>query len=465
MKISNKIISTIAMAVFSTSAIAQGLNSAYFTQDYKYRHDMNPAFDNEQSYIAVPFLGNVNAKTLGTFGYKDVVLDNPLYPTSSDKKKTTFMNPYIDGALDGFRKGDNIMAVEGSVAILSAGFKGFKGYNTIELNSRSNVSTILPYELFEFARNTGNKTYNIGDISLEAQSFVELAFGHSRDINSKLRVGGKLKVLFGIANATFDFKNVTADLQSANEWTISGDAQAHASMKGLTYTTRIKENQTGTGTFERITGVDVNGAGIGGIGLAIDLGGVYKVNENLTISAAVLDLGFIHWSNDMHAENKDKSFTFDGFHDVSVHSGGDNPIEHQFDEYNDQIVNFINLQDRGDDGGHTSGIGARINVGAEYILPAYRKLSFGLLGSQKIDGKYSWTEGRLSANIAPLKWLDGGLSFALNTYTGSAGWILNIHPSKVNFFIGMDHIIGKFSKEFIPISSNGSINVGFNVVW
>src|SRR5574344_1792316 len=97
MKISNKIISTIAMAVFSTSAIAQGLNSAYFTQDYKYRHDMNPAFDNEQSYIAVPFLGNVNAKTLGTFGYKDVVLDNPLYPTSSDKKKTTFMNPYIDG--------------------------------------------------------------------------------------------------------------------------------------------------------------------------------------------------------------------------------------------------------------------------------------------------------------------------------------------------------------------------------
>ena len=103
------------MAVFSTSAIAQGLNSAYFTQDYKYRHDMNPAFDNEQSYIAVPFLGNVNAKTLGTFGYKDVVLDNPLYPTSSDKKKTTFMNPYIDGALDGFRKGDNIMAVEGSV--------------------------------------------------------------------------------------------------------------------------------------------------------------------------------------------------------------------------------------------------------------------------------------------------------------------------------------------------------------
>ena len=29
------------------TAMAQTLNSAYFTEDYKFRHDMNPAFENK----------------------------------------------------------------------------------------------------------------------------------------------------------------------------------------------------------------------------------------------------------------------------------------------------------------------------------------------------------------------------------------------------------------------------------
>ena len=32
------------------TAMAQTLNSAYFTEDYKFRHDMNPAFENKQNY-------------------------------------------------------------------------------------------------------------------------------------------------------------------------------------------------------------------------------------------------------------------------------------------------------------------------------------------------------------------------------------------------------------------------------
>lgn len=36
------------------TAMAQTLNSAYFTEDYKFRHDMNPAFENKQNYISIP---------------------------------------------------------------------------------------------------------------------------------------------------------------------------------------------------------------------------------------------------------------------------------------------------------------------------------------------------------------------------------------------------------------------------
>ena len=38
--------------------MAQGLNSGYFTDDYKFRHNLNPAYGNSQNYISVPVLGS-----------------------------------------------------------------------------------------------------------------------------------------------------------------------------------------------------------------------------------------------------------------------------------------------------------------------------------------------------------------------------------------------------------------------
>ncbi len=457
-----------ALMMMGGAATAQTLNSSYFTDQYAFRHTMNPAFDNEQNYVSIPALGNLSVNIHGNFGYGDIVMKNPMYGNGSDKKMTTFMNPYISDskALDGFSTGNNRLAGDVNIAILSAGFKAFGGYNTVELNSKTAYGMVLPYELFEFARNTGNKSYDIGDISAHAQSYAELAFGHSRQITDKLRLGAKLKFLFGVARADFKFKDVKADLSSTEKWTISGDAQANVSMKGFKYETEMKDYETeGAGQYEHINDVDIDGGGIGGFGMAIDLGGIYKINDDWTVSASLLDLGFISWSDNAKAANNKKSFEFNGFHDTSVKSDGNNPLDKQADKYTDQISDFVNLQDQNSTGGRTTGIGATFNVGCEYTLPVYRKMTFGLLSTTRIKGEYSWTEGRLSANWKPLKWLDGGVNFAVNSFTASMGYVLNIHPKGYNFFIGMDHILGKMSKECIPLSSNASIAMGMSITW
>ena len=110
-------------------------------------------------------------------------------------------------------------------------------------------------------------------------------------------------------------------------------------------------------------------------------------------------------------------------------------------------------------------LGATLNVGARYTLPVYRKLNFGLLGTARIQGKYSWTDWRVSTNIAPLKWLDGGINMSAGTFGVGFGWVVNFHPNGFNFFVGMDHTIGKTTKEFVPLSSNGSLNLGMNVLF
>ena len=459
---------TAAMTLCGTAVTAQTMNSAYFTGDYKYRHDLNPAYGNEQNYISWPALGNLNVSTHGNFGYGDVVMNNPMFGKGSDKKMTTFLNPYISSsdALSGFSKGNNRISGNVDITILSAGFKAFGGYNTIELGARTSFGMSLPFELFEFAKNTGNKSYDIGDVTANATAFAQLAFGHSHQIGDKLRIGAKVKFLFGGARADLKMENLKADLTADDKWTVTGKATANVSMKGFTYLESEEEyNDPQRGTYRKVDDVDIDGAGLGGFGMAFDLGGIYKINRDWTVSAAVVDLGFINWSNNMQATNRSQSFIFNGFHDTAVKSDHTNSLDNQADKYGDQIADFANLSDEGDQGSRSTGFGATVNVGCEYTLPVYRKLTFGLLSSTRINGDHTWTEGRLSANVAPLKWLDGGINFAVNSYTASMGWVLNIHPKGQNFFIGMDHLLGKTSKEFIPLSSNASVCVGFNVAW
>ena len=454
------IISTMLITVAGTM-MAQNLNSAYFTDDFKFRHNMNPAYGNNQSYVSIPALGNLNIGTMGNFGLESILYENKW----GGKKTTTFMNPNISAAeaLSNFNSGDNNLLGNVKIAFLSGGFKAFGGYNTIEVNSKTNFGVSLPYELFAFAKNVGNDVYNIGDISANMQSYAELAFGHSHDINNKLRIGAKVKVLLGVARADVKMKNLKANL-TGDEWTINGQAQANVMMKGFNYQSEMEEYKSKPGSYQKVTDIDIDGAGISGFGLALDLGGIYKINNDITISAAINDLGFISWSTDMMARSSGAPFIFSGFRDMGVQSGN-NTFDDQIDSYGDQLADFVNLEDKGDQGGTTKGIAATINVGGEYILPMYRQMSFGLLSSTCLDGDFTWTEARLSANYRPLKWLGGGVNLAVGTYTTSFGWNLNIYPKGFNFFIGMDHLLGKTSKEMIPLSSNASMALGMSITW
>lgn len=458
-----KYILSAALMAMSGLVVAQDLNSAYFTEDFKFRHDMNPAYGNKQSYFSIPAIGNLNIRTMGNFGLESIFFENKW----GDKKLTTFMNPNIptSEALSNFSTGDNQLLGNVRLTILSVGFKAFGGYNTIELNSKTNIGVSLPYGLFEFAKNIGNKTYDIGGLGFNAQSYAELALGHSRDINEKLRVGAKVKLLLGIARADVKMDGLTADL-TGDEWTISGQAKAEVMMKGFKFQSEREEYDSRPGEYyNKVTDIDVDGVGLGGFGLAFDLGGIYKINDDITVSAAINDLGFISWSDCALAQSSGMPFKFNGFRDMGMNEEQGNTIDDQMDSYGDQLADFANLEDQGDQGGTTKGIGATINVGGEYTLPMYRQVSFGLLSSTRLYGDYSWTEARLSANYRPFKWLDGGVNFAVGTYATSFGWNLNIHPKGFNFFIGMDHILGKTSKEMIPLSSNANVALGMSITW
>ena len=453
MKYTKHIIAIGALLMTPLATLAQHTESGYFVDGYMYRHEMNPALSNNQNYIAFPALGNFNLGLQGNLN-----LENYIFNVNG--KTTTFLNPAIDANqflsdIDD----ENELNFNTNIKLIAAGFKAFGGYNTFGVGIRTNVQAMLPKTLFQFAKEgLSNKSYDISQFDINANAYAEIAFGHSRQINKKLRVGANLKFLVGLADIDAKFNKAQLNLGN-NEWTAITNAEINASVKGLTYETEISENTN----KPYVNNMNVDGFGPNGFGLGIDLGAEYKLDDTWTFSAALLDLGFISWNNNMVATtNGDKQFTTDDYQ-FSFDDKDSNNFEDELDRLTNGLSGLYELDNAGDKGGRTTMLATTLNLAAQYTLPVYNKLTFGLMNTTRFRGDFTWTDFRLSANVAPVKWFSAGVNGSLGTYGAAFGWIVNFHPTGFNLFVAMDQTLGKTTKEFIPLSSNASLNFGINV--
>lgn len=442
-----------AMILLPTALRAQDLSSGYFVEDYTYRYQMNPAFGNSQNFISMPALGNLNVGLHGNLGISDVLYN-------VDGKTTTFMNPKLssDEVLKNINDVNRIGTLD-KIGILSAGFKAFGGYNTVSINAVADVSVKVPGEMFNLLKNgVANKTYDLGDLRASGVAYGEIAFGHSRQVMKGLRVGATLKFMLGGGYMDAHMRNANLVL-GENEWTVTTDADMRSSVKGLTYKTKVND-RTG---HRYVNGIDVDGTGLNGFGMALDLGAVYETPvKGLTVSLALLDLGFISWNNDMLATtNGEKTFTTDKY-TFNADDDAPNSFSKEWDRLRDDFSAIYELDDMGDQGGRTSMPHATLNIGVQYALPMYNKLTFGLLNTTRLAGDFTTTDFRLSANIAPCRIFSGGVNLGVGTFGASFGWVANLHLTGFNFFLGMDRVPGKLCKQGVPLSSNAQVTMGIN---
>jgi hypothetical protein len=452
--------SIIAVAIWglASAATAQNLNSGYFTDGYLYRHTLNPAFGNDQSYVAMPALGNLNVGMNSNLRVDDILFN-------VNGRTALFLNPqvstseFLDGIHDKNKITENLR-----LQILGTGFKAFGGYNTFEINARQDLGLNIPGSLFRLAKEgIENKTYDISNFNAHAGGYAEIALGHSRQINDQLRVGAKLKVLLGIANIDANFKKAQLTL-GENEWIGITAAEIQASIKSMKY--EIEETERGPEgeetTHKYVSGLDIDSWGINGFGLAFDLGAEYKLDKNWAFSASLLDLGYIGWNNNYVAStNGERQINTDKYI-FNVDEDASNSFENEADRLMEGLSALYELQDNGDMGSRSKALAATMNLGVQYTPDFYDKLSFGLLNSTRMAGKYSWTEFRLSANVAPTNIFSASANMALCTYGTSFGWLLNFHPSGFNLFVGMDHTLGKLAKQGVPLSGRANVNIGIN---
>ncbi len=430
---------------------AQATRSGFFVDNYIYRYEMNPAIGNSKNFIAMPALGNINVQMNGTVGISDIFYN-------IDGKTSTFLNPKVSvEELMSNLNDNNRIGADIKLSLLAGGFKAFGGYNTVSINARTGMGIELPREIFSLLKEgISNRSYDISNLRGFANLYGEIAFGHSHQISKDWRVGASMKFLLG--GASIDAKLNQAKLSlGEDKWAIEADADINASIKGFQY---INDINTDTG-HRYVSDFDVNNTGLNGFGMAFDFGVVYSPS-NWNFSLALLDLGFLSWDNNMLAStNGVKKFDTDKY-TFNVDEDATNSFENEWEKIKNDLSAIYELEDMGDQGGITNTLGATLNAGIEFTLPSYNALSFGLLNTTRIQNKYSWTDFRLSANISPVKCLNGGINMSMGTFGVGFGWIVNLHTTGFNMFVGMDKTFGKLAKQGIPLSSNGSVNLGIN---
>ena len=482
------------MLVCTLSANAQFLRTSYFMEGTHYRQQLNPALTPTKGYFNLPVIGAVNATVGSTsLGYQDII---DIIDDGDDfYTKPDFMNRLKD---------NNKLNVNFSTEILSAGWYKGKNFWSFNIGLRTDIGANLTKNMFTFLNemetveeNWRNSNYDISGQQLNINAYTEIGLGLSRQINSRLTVGARVKALLGIGNMELKLNRVamSANLpsdQQINQWssesywnsmTPSQAAQAAQELKdkfnnyhaNLTVGAELKSSFKGLELQEEegkdyVTDFDFDSGklGIAGYGFGIDLGASYKILDNLTVSASVLDLGFISWSKSstkIASANPDpidiKGSTYANMVDPNNPNtvmNAVNQLQNDAQGYMDRVTNgdvldydMLQLEVSDAKESRKSRLASTLVLGAEYGF-FNKKLAVGVLSTTRFVQPDALTELTFSANYRPKSWFNVALSYsAIQSAGKSFGLGLKLGP----LFVGTDYMfLGKNSN-----SVNGFVGV------
>lgn len=483
------------MMLCTLSVNAQFLRTSYFMEGTHYRQQLNPALTPTKGYINIPVIGAINATVGSTsLGYQDII-------DIIDNGDDFYKNPDFLGRL----KDKNNLNVNFSTEILSAGWYKGKNFWSFNVGLRADIGANLTRNMFTFLNemdsfedNWRNSKYDLSNQQLNVNAFAEVGLGLSRQINSRLTVGARVKALLGIGNMELKLNNVAMNAnlptdsrikELQNSDYLSGlskdditslrneinnyhanlavDAHLESSFKGLNLKKEDGQDYISDFDFES------KDMGIAGYGFGIDLGASYKIMDNLTVSASILDLGFISWSkgstqvaNTQAANINMLGSDYVAGIDPDDIPGSINAIETNMkklqtdaDGYmhrvsGGDVLDYEMLQLRTEEASKSrkSRLASTIVVGAEYGF-FNNQLAVGALSTTRFVQPKALTELTFSANYRPKDWFNVALSYSVIQSAGkSFGLGLKLGP----LFLGTDYMfLGKNSNSvsgFVGVS-------------
>jgi len=493
------------VALFALSANAQQVTTLYFLENAPMRHTINPALQPvSQGYINFTPLGWM---TLGV-GNNSLTMSDVLYIDPATGKTITPLHPHGDKQAF-LRTLRNMTFINGeaTLGLLNMGFRiKENGYLTIGINERIDAGATLPKPMFNFLIGGGMSnltpgainSFNLAGLGFGGNAYTEIGVGYSHKINDQWTVGGKLKILLGQANMSVGSGKLGIDA-STDQWHINGDFaiemagpmnfNALPDMDNRRLIDVINDLSNGgssTKPFYVDSLINLNNIpGLikpSGYGAAIDLGFTWKPIEQLQISAAINDLGFIYWNN-----SRKYTASLDTIYDGVGVIDYDNPAyRDQYGNFSPEIVidsalstlkglaNAIILHPAGS--GYAKMVSARLNVGLDANFWDNR-VGVGIVSATRLYNARLYEEVTIGVSFRPVNWFNIAATYSLmnNGKFSNIGAGLSFMPyDGINMTLAMDYI----PTTYAPIDINGApkyllpykakmvnLALGFSICW
>jgi len=255
-----------------------------------------------------------------------------------------------------------------------------------------------------------DKTLDFSGSALRFSEYREYAFGMSRAFSDELTIGAKAKLLSGYVNASTTVSKL--ELYTAPntfELTGSSDVEINISMPP----------DDGAEFVDHFIALK-------NVGLGIDLGATYKLSDEISVSASIIDLGYINWKrNPTNFSNDLDGATFRG---NAINTFIDSTSNQPFGEIADSLlITFNNLNETNNS--YKDGLVPRVYLGGSYNLNEVNKI--GLLFHGEYFKSAFYPSLTLSYNYKLPKWIGFSASYSIMNGTFSnlgMGLSLNLGP-------------------------------------
>ncbi len=305
---------------------------------------LNPAVQSEcKWFIGVPVLSSIHLNYANSgFSYKQAISN------TSDSTYTMNIDKVV-GQL-GFR---TLIGSEFHTSLLALGYRRGDYYFAFSIIEKNNLPFTLSKDLFSLIWE-GNTQFegewaSLKGTSAYAMHYREYALGISKRNNRGNFLGIKGKLLFGKLNLAIP-KSDGSLYTDENSFDLTFDGEMLANMSAPIIIEHSNGQLTDAYYDESVSAMQLI-FNRKNWGLAFDVGFIHKLNEKITISGSILDLGFIRWRSNLNNVSANEYFTY---HGILADSG--NVLE--------SIVDSVNFKFSNDP--YTTFLPGKMYFGAEY---------------------------------------------------------------------------------------------------
>ncbi|SMO66405.1 hypothetical protein SAMN06265379_104195 [Saccharicrinis carchari] len=355
------------------------------------------------------------------------------------------------------------------IGLMGLGFRSGRDYFTLNLSVKTVAQSGIPYDILRIADKgfPSGSVFDFSTTQIKGYAYKEIALGYSREWNDKLTLGIKIKPLFGMMGATTDIKSFQLKTsRQAWEVTVAGSISTSAPLEIIEAATANDFPESVD--FKNLASDDLSNylTSFNNSGIALDFGAVYALNKRWSFSAALVNLGYLKWKDDLNTLSFSGEYSFDGL-DVDA---SDDDLDAALEILEEDFKTLIDYKVSHDK--FSTSLSPELYAGTLYeVTPS---LTLGVLARSIFQKNNYRQDFNFSANIQPYSFVALNLNYSLRPGGGNGlGTAVSILMGPLQLYVAADYLPTQLATVNIdgdeltmfPNARNLTVKMGLNLIF